>query len=382
MNIQKTLRAAWRSFWLLKKQHDAPLWARLLICTGMAIAVWLFIIAMGTLELLVFEFGGDRTLMWRAVASGLLICLSIAYCVFGLARAMEWLMSNATIEKISPARNWRGGLALNLIVIVGAMLGWTLSMGFIGFLHTEYDWGIFVSIPSAAASFMRFLVLIAAVNAIFWRLRLKRQALQHQATEAQLRLLQAQIEPHFLFNTLANVQSLMDNDPPRARQMLEVFTDYLRASLSQMRHADSTLEAELQMAQSYLQLLQIRMEERLTFSIEASPQARQAVVPTLLLQPLVENAIKHGLEPKVEGGRVQVRARVLQGHLEITVQDDGLGLDAPRRPGAAGRDGQGMALANIRSRLQTRYAGHADLSLSAQSVGTQAILNLPYNTTP
>ena len=121
------------------------------------------------------------------------------------------------------------------------------------------------------------------------------------------------------------------------------------------------------------------MEERLTFNIQASAQARAAVLPTLLLQPLIENAIHHGLEPKIEGGHVHIRADVLLDRLEICVDDDGLGLDAPRR---SGRTGNGMALANIRERLQTRYGSNASLSLIPQATGTRVIINLPYVAKP
>ncbi len=224
-----------------------------------------------------------------------------------------------------------------------------------------------------------FLLFVLGVNWAWWRSRLRQKALRQEASEAQLRLLQAQIEPHFLFNTLANVQSLMDVDAPRAKQMLEAFSEYLRAGLGQLRQVDSTLGVELDMARTYLELLQIRMQERLTFSIEASDEARAARLPTLLLQPLVENAIHHGLEPKIEGGRVVITAIVNGGRLEVRVADDGMGLDAPRR---SLRAGTGMAVANLRARLQTRFGDQAALTLSPLPSGTEASLNLPYSVNP
>jgi len=236
--------------------------------------------------------------------------------------------------------------------------------------------GSFLNQPGNLRMFVFLALLITGLNAAWWKMRIKQQDLQLAATEAQLRLLQGQIEPHFLFNTLANVQSLIDYDAPRAKQMLEAFTDYLRASLGQLRDGNSTLGAELDMAQSYLQLLQIRMNERLSFQIEASAEARAAVLPPLLLQPLIENAIHHGLEPKVEGGRVLIRAQVIRGRLEVQVDDDGLGLDAPRRPGR--KAGAGLALGNIRARLQSLYPHNASLQLTQQAVGTLATLTLPY----
>jgi hypothetical protein len=197
---------------------------------------------------------------------------------------------------------------------------------------------------------------------------------ERRAVEAQLRLLQAQIEPHFLFNTLANVQSLMDHDLPKARQLLGSFTDYLRASLGTLRSDESTVAHELALARSYLELLQIRMEDRLRFSITDDEAARAQPLPPLLLQPLVENAVVHGLEPSIEGGSVQVDARISGRQLVLEVRDDGRGVDAPPR---AGTRGHGLALANIRQRLQTRYGSAATLEVLPAHPGTLARITLP-----
>ena len=200
---------------------------------------------------------------------------------------------------------------------------------------------------------------------------------ERRATEAQLRLLQAQIEPHFLFNTLANVQSLMDHDLPKARAMLESFTDYLRVSLGSLRNAHSTVDQELHLARSYLELLHRRMEDRLRFEVSADDAARQLPLPPLLLQPLVENAVVHGLEPAIAGGRVQVNARVEGRQLVLEVRDDGRGLNAPPR---AGTRSNGLALENIRQRLLTRYGTAAQLVVQAAEPGTLARITLPLET--
>ncbi len=198
---------------------------------------------------------------------------------------------------------------------------------------------------------------------------------ERRAAEAQLRLLQGQIEPHFLFNTLAGVISLIDPEPAKAKQMLQDFTEYLRSSLAVMRSGDAPLAQELDLAEHYLRLLGTRMDERLRWHIEADEAARRVPVPPLLLQPLVENAIHHGLEPLLEGGSVSVQARLESGELVLQVQDDGRGLDAPPRPG--GRQGAGVALANVRSRLQARYGTLASLELQPASPGTRAVIRLP-----
>jgi sensor histidine kinase YesM len=208
----------------------------------------------------------------------------------------------------------------------------------------------------------------------FFAAKNKQIEAERRATEARLRLLQAQMEPHFLFNTLANVQGLVDQQPAKAKQMLESFTDYLRATLTQLRSDDSTVGAELDLADVYLQLLATRMEDRLHFEIHADEAARRQKLPPLLLQPLVENAIHHGLEPKLEGGTVRLQACVQDGQLRLEVRDDGMGPAAAAR---RGRKGAGVALANLRERLLSRYGSDARFEIENADPGTVARITLP-----
>lgn len=372
MEALATLSHAWKTYWVFKKHHSAPAWARLVVSTGLALAISLTLVTLAGL------FTGKLSdLAWwmDALPANLIIGLSIGYTIHALYRVLAWLLPAAVVQRIADGQGSRRGLFFSMVGVTGSVMGAAIGLSLITILLGVDAWRQVSMQPQTLRNFLTITALITAANWIGWRQRSKRQQLQMQATESRLRLLQAQIEPHFLFNTLANVQSLMDCDTPRAKLMLETFTDYLRLSLGQLRNADSTLEAELEMAQSYLLLLQIRMGDRLSFSIEASPEARAAVLPPLLLQPLLENAIHHGLEPKVDGGRVHVTARLLDQRLKICVDDDGLGLSAPRRPLHAG---SGMALANIRERLHTRYGDNAQLTLLPQAVGTRVLLNLPY----
>ncbi|MDE2368654.1 MAG: histidine kinase [Burkholderiales bacterium] len=223
---------------------------------------------------------------------------------------------------------------------------------------------------------VRSLLMFALVSIVFnlyFGARARQSEAEQQASEAQLRLLQGQIEPHFLFNTLANVIALIDHDAPRAKAMLESFTDYLRASLTGLRAGDATLGSEIDLARAYLELLALRMEDRLRYEIDCDAALRDAALPSLLLQPLVENAIHHGLEPKVDGGTVRVTARREGRLLVVAVTDDGLGLAAPPRRKA----GAGLALANLRERLHARYGREATLTLAAAAPGTVATLRLP-----
>lgn len=374
MNTSSPFQLAWRSFWMLKKQRQEPLWAQLAVGAALALPIGFgMMLINGLLTGRVSDPG-----WWRAsLFFNLFSCLCVAYSMLALTRAVEKLLPAASIERMSEAADWRAALLINAIAVGGVVLGASFSLSLYASLTTWDAWGMFMQHSVAKTEFLAFVMVVAAANWFWWRLRVRQDRLLHQAMEAQLRLLQAQIEPHFLFNTLANVQSLLERDTPRARLMLETFTDYLRASLGQLRHTDSTLAAELAMVSSYLTLLQIRMEDRLRFEIDASDEALAATLPTLLLQPLVENAIEHGLEPKIEGGRIRISARVVDGQLDICVDDDGLGLDGPRRPR---KRGSGVALPNIRERLRTRYGARAALTLAPQTVGMQASLSLPYRT--
>lgn len=362
MKTSSPFQLAWRSFWVLKKHRPEPAWAQFAV--GVALAVPIGVCMMFINGLL------------RARPFDLLSCLCVAYSMLAIRFVIEKLLSESSIDAVGRAGDWRAAMIINLIAVAGTVIGTGLSLSADSWLNGWNAWGAFQRHGAAQTVFLVFVIVIALVSWAWWRQRVKEETLLHQTMEAQLRLLQAQIAPHFLFNTLANVQSLIDRDSSRAKLMLETFTDYLRADMDQLRNTESTLASELAMARSYLELFQIRMEERLRFEIDASDEALVAALPTLILQPLVENAIEHGLEPKIEGGRVSIRACVVDGRLDIHVEDDGLGLDSPR-PRRQGQ-GKGMALANIRERLQTRYGAEAALTLSPEQVGMRASLSLPY----
>lgn len=364
------MQAAWRSLWELRRRQAAPLWARLLVIAAggalLAIALMAFVAAFATVE----------PANWWVVSllPTVLICICILFVLHTTMRLAGRLLPEALLARLAAVPDVATGLCRSAIVLFGLVLGIAVSFSAVPPLMGFSVWSMFMSVPVAVAKFGVFMLLVLAVNGAWWRARVRTQALRHAAQDAQLRLLQAQIEPHFLFNTLANVQSLMDADAPLARRMLDAFSDYLRAGLSQMRAADSSVGAELAMARAYLELMQIRMQDRLAFTIEADDAARAARVPALLLQPLVENAIHHGIEPALDGGTVRVHVAVHAGRLALHVDDDGMGLDGPRR---ALRPGSGMALDNLRTRLHTRYGDGASLTLTALAPGTRATLTLP-----
>jgi Zn-dependent protease with chaperone function len=183
--------------------------------------------------------------------------------------------------------------------------------------------------------------------------------MSRQVTEAKLQALQAQVEPHFLYNTLANVQALTEVDPARANTMVGHLIQYLRSALPKMRESISTVGQEIELVRAYLSILQMRMGKRLAFDIAVPESLLATPFPPLMLPSLVENAIKHGLEPQREGGSVHISAQVLEGRLRLTVADTGRGFGETI--------GAGVGLANIRERLAALYGDEAKLTLEANA---------------
>lgn len=185
---------------------------------------------------------------------------------------------------------------------------------------------------------------------------------EKQSVEAHLKLLQAQIEPHFLFNTLANLHSLIEQQPAAARHLLEQLNQYLRASLVHSRAARATLGDECELLGAYLEIQSIRMGARLSWRIDIDESQLRLPFAPMLLQPLVENAIVHGVEPCIEGGEVVLKAEREGGGLLLSVCDTGHGLGSN-----GSRAGQGLGLANVRERLQTLYGAEARLDVVQNS---------------
>ena len=201
------------------------------------------------------------------------------------------------------------------------------------------------------------------------------ESLRRQVTEAQLQTLQAQVEPHFLFNTLAAVEHLTETDPPRAAIMLRHLIAFLRGSLPNMRELNTSLGREVDLCQSYLAIMQIRMEDRLKVSIDVPEALRGLSFPPMMLQSLVENSIKHGLEPKPEGGAIALSARLQEGRLRVTVADTGLGI--------ADTTSQGIGLSNIRDRLKRLFGNSAALVLAPNApTGAHITIEVPHDATP
>jgi hypothetical protein len=201
--------------------------------------------------------------------------------------------------------------------------------------------------------------------------RLEREQLERRAVDARLRLLQAQVEPHFLFNTLANVQALVAAGSPRAVQVLASLIAYLRAAVPRLHDPITTIGHELQLVRSYLELMQMRMPDRLAWTVDVDAGIETLECPPMSLLTLVENAVRHGIDPAEEGGRIDVRLRLDDGRCVASVTDSGIGMQPTG-------GGLGTGLASLRERLQLAFGGAAGLELSeAEPHGVHARIWFP-----
>jgi signal transduction histidine kinase len=208
--------------------------------------------------------------------------------------------------------------------------------------------------------------------------QLERSELERRALDARLRLVQAQVQPHFLFNTLANVRALVNAGSPQAPLVLDSLIAYLRAATPRLGQTDSTLDAELQLVTAYLELMQMRMPDRLLYAVHAEPGARGLRCPPMTLLTLVENAVRHGIDPSEQGGRIEVDVALRDGRCCARVLDTGVGLQQGAAARGQGSSGLGTGLDSLRERLQLAFAGDARLRLSSlQPHGTRAEIEFP-----
>ncbi len=274
---------------------------------------------------------------------------------------------------------------VSLLAVVGVFAGYWLATEILHYPVMQ-GWifsprGIF-SIGGMALLISTVLLMIfipreraARMEADFERERSRVVAAERETTLARFKLLEAQVEPHFLYNTLANVVSLVDSNPATAKKMLERLIALLRGAAAAAGTTEATLSAQVEHLRAYLELMALRMGGRLSFRIDVEPGLESLRLPPLLLQPLVENAIKHGLEPKVDGGEVVVVARRAGDCVELTVADSGVGFhDVRVRSGAEG----GVGLANLRARLAALHGDAASIGIEENAPsGTRVTMRLP-----
>jgi hypothetical protein len=271
---------------------------------------------------------------------------------------------------------WPTGAGGLLLPLGGMVLGY-----FLGTVaaDTWFGWSSWSGVGLEKLRGSIIITVLAGVAGIYFFYSRSRSAYlqarmaeaRFQATDARLRLLETQLEPHMLFNTLANLRALIGSDPQRATAMLDRIIAYLRATLSASRAGTHSLGAEFERLRDYLELMVVRMGPRLRYTLDLPPELAACTVPALLLQPLVENSIQHGLEPKVDGGSITVQARRHGGLLVLDVIDTGVGLSKPA-------PGGGFGLTQVRERLATAYGVRGTIALCANDTGgSKATVTLP-----
>jgi signal transduction histidine kinase len=363
------IRESWRAWLTDDEARVGPWWANLgwtlVLGTTCAIGFTVFNIALYAIN------GAAHPAQWPLLFRvNLIISLSITVAVRIVFALAAVLVGRKRLGAWSKARR---SIYYVVVPLMGTAIGWPLGMYWA--LGIDVRRQISLGRSDSLFAGMALAVLTTLIFIQFFMMKARQIEAENQATEAQLRLLQAQIEPHFLFNTLANVVSLMDADVPRAKAMLESFVDYLRASLTGFRHGAHTLGDEIDLVVAYMRIVKMRMEDRLHYVVDVPLALRAHALPPLTLQPLVENAIVHGLEPQIAGGTIRIAATLEQGSLVLTVEDDGAGIG---NGAMAARTGSGTALANIRARLGQLYGAAAALRLDAVAPhGVRARLALP-----
>jgi hypothetical protein len=364
------LAASWRSWLANDFVRAGPYWLQLLWTAVFAGVLAVFFTVFGFFVYTSGQGGWGTPAGWAYwYGQNLIVCLVVAYVIHAFFEFGAWRLGP---ERLRSLAGWRRSAFFAGIPMLGLVIGWP-----IGIALTDIDLMSWLQRRTGIKTIAFSLLFSLAVGWVLhhWFESKARQILaERRAAEAQLRLLQGQIEPHFLFNTLATVASLIDHEPARAKGTLLAFTDYLRASLVGLRRERGTVADELALAEAYLRVQQNRMEDRLRFEIDADEAARGAELPPMVLQPLVENAVHHGLEPQIDGGTVRVSARAEGRRLVIDVRDDGRGL------GNSTRKGTGIALANVRERLAHHFGIEAEVQLTAAQPGTLARLVLPLRT--
>lgn len=307
---------------------------------------------------LLFSFGWGAP-MWQLVARvfGVGLALLLVFGLFEqwprrLPRWMaRWALQVAAVGVTVPVGFF---VAFVLSTAPGAPMFWHTGRmeGYMTFTFL----GMLVAPWTALAALLRHRE--ASVERLATDFELERSEMARQALDARMRLLTAQAQPHFLFNTLANVQALVEAGSPRAPQLLQCLTDYLRAAVPRLEAAANTLGQELALVRAYLELMQMRMPDRLAFALHVDPAVRLLRCPSMTLLTLVENAVQHGIDPSVEGGRIDVHAEALSaGRCRLRVVDTGVGLQASG-------GGLGTGLAALRERLLWAYGGSATLALN------------------
>ena len=327
---------------------------------------------------------------WSTLAHSVSIAVICWFTIdSGRLIVARWVHRDAPEGSRLANHQWPGWPWMLAIILVGTVIGFSVGSSVADWITGRQSPGFVRGSVSQGVALL-LLALIPGLVITYWFYSRETiaaqeaavQTAQHQAAEHQLKLLESQLEPHMLFNTLANLRVLIGTDPPRAQAMLDRLITFLRATLDGSRAAQHSLRAEFARLADYLALMQVRMGDRLQARFDLPEALAELPVPALLLQPLVENCIKHGLEPAVAGGRIDVRAQRDGADLVLRVRDTGAGLfDGMNNVmGDDMSNDQHFGLQQVRERLAALYGQRASLTLQSANDGeggTLATVRLP-----
>lgn len=262
------------------------------------------------------------------------------------------------------------------------IIGWALHVAVYrqySSIRELYQSDILFNLPTGYMSYGTFMLISLVVDYYrrYQREELRASRLKAELAQAQLQALKMQLQPHFLFNTLNSISALLDEDVDAADEMLARLGDFLRMTLQNSGAQRVTLHEEMEFLRCYLEIEQVRFQDRLTVTYEVAPDALDAMVPNLILQPIVENAIRHGIVTRSGPGHIEIRASRLNGALILQVQDNGPGLSAAHD--ASGRLHSGVGLSNTRARLEHLYGAMQRFEMAdAREGGLQVTLEIPF----
>ncbi len=310
------------------------------------------------------EFGGgfvDTFIISQCIGMSICSCVLIAHFLFKFVKPFMQLIIII--------------VALTIGSIVGVVLGTVVAGIGPSIFFQKYSLFQMVILGLLFGSIISYFFVsrdtISATKALVQEERIKRLTSEKKAVESNLKLLQAQIEPHFLFNTLSNILSLLETDLDKGKHMLEDLIHYLRTSLSKTRGDITTIGQEMEMIRAYMNIFKVRMGDRLRYKMDIPDNLKNLPFSPMLIQPLVENAIKHGLEPKIEGGEVSISGEKIGETLRLEIADTGVGFYE--------ESALGTGLSNIRERLQSLYGENGRLILEEnRPCGLKAIIEVPH----
>lgn len=315
---------------------------------------------------------------WRDVLFNLLDWLALAALTF----IPTGVGTRFPLRRIG----WKRFVVVHALGVVAFSLAWASIGILLGMVVGHYP-----AVPPLARSYLNWIIITIPFGALIYSAMLgciyayqyfvearEREAdasrLSAQLSEARLDALRMQLNPHFLFNSLNTVLVLVrDKDTAAASRMLELLADVLRLVLDTTRPREVPLADELRFVERYLSIEQVRFSDRLRVEWSVEDRARSALVPDLIMQPLIENAVRHGVARRAEAGTLTISAHILGDSLQLSIRDDGAGIEQP--------EAEGVGLSNTRERLRTLYGGAASVTITRPATGgTEVVLCLPYRT--